>query len=465
MTVQEIVALQREFKTELAAKPLAYRIQKLNQLRDALKGDWQQKLVDALKADFGKGEVETRLTEILPTLDNLKLLTSNLKKWSKPKRVKTPIQLFGSTSYTQVEPKGNTLIISPWNYPIFLTLHPFCTAFAAGNTAILKPSELTPNTSEVLAQLVASIFESEEAVVLQGGVELATELLETRFDHIFFTGSTAVGKVVMAAAAKHLTPVTLELGGKSPTIIDNSANAYSAGQRLAWAKFTNAGQICIAPDHIYVHEAKLEDFKKGVQEALDRFYGNEPTKNEDYVQIVNDKHFNRLTSMMNAASQEEGEFFYGGVADKDHRRIAPTVVINPPRDGALMKEEIFGPLLPVFTFEDLSDPLSDIATREHPLVVYIYSKNKRNIKRIQKNTRAGATAVNMSLLQLANSNLPFGGTGHSGIGKTNGHSGFLEFCNTRSSFYQWGFPINKILSAPFTPGKLKLVKRLISMLF
>lgn len=465
MTVQEIVVLQRGFKQQLAQQPIAYRIHKLNLLRKALKGEWQQKLVDAMRADFGKGEVETRLTEILPTLDNIKMLTTHLKNWTKPQRVKTPIQLFGSTSYTQVEPKGNTLIISPWNYPIFLTLHPFCTSFAAGNTAILKPSELTPHTSAALAELIAEIFDPKEAAVVQGGVDVATELLDTRFDHIFFTGSTAVGKIVMQAAAKHLTPVTLELGGKSPTIIDNSANAYSAGQRIAWAKFTNAGQICIAPDHLYVHEAKLEDFKKGVSEALDRFYGHTPTTNPDYVQIVNNRHFNRLKDMMHAASNEEGEFFYGGEADEDQRRIAPTVVINPPRDGALMKEEIFGPLLPVFTFEDLSDPLGDIAKREHPLVVYIYSKNKRNIKRIQRNTRAGATAINMSLLQLANSYLPFGGTGHSGIGKTNGHAGFLEFCNTRSAFYQWGFPINKILSAPFTPAKLNLVKRLIKSLF
>lgn len=465
MTVQEIIALQRGFKAQLAQQPIAYRIHKLELLRKALKGEWQQKLVDAMRADFGKGEVETRLTEILPTLDNIKLLTKHLKSWTAPKRIKTPIQLFGSTSYTEVEPKGNTLIISPWNYPIFLTLHPFCTSFAAGNTAILKPSELTPHTSAALAELIAEIFDPKEAAVVQGGVEVATELLDTRFDHIFFTGSTAVGKIVMQAAAKHLTSVTLELGGKSPTIIDNSANAYSAGQRIAWAKFTNAGQICIAPDHIYVHEAKLEDFKKGVQEALDRFYGSEPTSNPDYVQIVNNRHFKRLTDMMEAAKTEEGEFFYGGEADSEQRRIAPTVVIDPPRDGALMKEEIFGPLLPVFTFEDLSTPLEEIASREHPLVVYIYSKNKRNIRRIQKNTRAGATAINMSLLQLANSYLPFGGTGQSGIGKTNGHSGFLEFCNTRSSFYQWGYPVNKILSAPFTPAKLKLVQRMIKSLF
>jgi len=465
MSILEQIQAQRDFKAEMAAKSISYRLGKLEQLRKALKGPWQQKLVDAMRADFGKGEVETRLTEIVPTLDNIKMLKTNLKNWSKPKRVKTPLPLFGSTSYTQVQPKGNTLIISPWNYPIFLTLHPFCNAFAAGNTAILKPSELTPHTSEALAALIAEIFDPREATVIQGGVEVSTTLLNERFDHIFFTGSTAVGKIVMQAAAKHLTSVTLELGGKSPTIVDNSANAYSAGQRIAWAKFTNAGQICIAPDHIYVHESKLEDFKKGVLEALDKFYNADAIASKDYVQIVNDRHFKRLNEMLNSTKEEGGDIFYGGASDESARKIEPTVVINPPKDGAMMREEIFGPLLPVFTFEELTEPLHEIASREHPLVVYIYSNSKRNIKRIQHETRAGSTAVNMSLIQIANNYLPFGGTGQSGIGKTNGKAGFMEFCNDRSSFYQWGLPINKVLSAPYTSGKLKLVQRLIKRLY
>lgn len=465
MNIVDHIQAQRAFKTEMAAKSIDYRLHKLEQLRKALKGPWQQKLVNAMREDFGKGEVETRLTEIVPTLDNIKMLKSNLKNWSRPKRVKTPLPLFGSTSYTQVQPKGNTLIISPWNYPIFLTLHPFCNAFAAGNTAILKPSELTPHTSEVLSALIAEIFDPREAIVIQGGVEVSTALLSERFDHIFFTGSTAVGKIVMQAAAKHLTSVTLELGGKSPTIVDNSSNAYSAGQRIAWAKFTNAGQICIAPDHIYVHESKLEDLKKGVSEALDRYYNSDAINSKDYVQIVNERHFERLNTMLEATKEEGGDIFYGGSSDVNARKIEPTVVINPPKDGAMMREEIFGPLLPVFTFEDLSQPLSEITTREHPLVVYIYSNSKRNIKRIQRETRAGSTAVNMSLIQIANNYLPFGGTGQSGIGKTNGKAGFMEFCNDRSSFYQWGIPINKFLSAPYTPGKLKLVQRLINRLY
>ena len=228
-----------------------------------------------------------------------------------------------------------------------------------------------------------------------------------------------------------MTSVTLELGGKSPTIIDNSANAYAAGQRVAWAKFTNAGQICIAPDHVYVHEAKLEDFKKGVIETITSFYGDQPMESNDFVQIVNEGHWNRLCSIMDDAAKEPGEVLIGGAASKEKRKIEPTVVIDPPRDGAMMREEIFGPLLPVFTFSDLAEPLQEIATREHPLVVYIYSKNKRNIRRIQNETRAGSTAVNMSLMQIANNYLPFGGVGHGGIGKTNGEAGFLEFSNTR----------------------------------
>ena len=465
MSLDSIIAKQRAHAPVLAQKPLQYRLQKLAELRKALKGPWQEKLVAAMKADFSKGDVDVRLTEILPTLDNIKIVSKNLKNWTKPKKVKTPIILFGSTSYTQVQPKGNVLIISPWNYPIFLTLHPLTNAIAAGNTVIMKPSEHTPNTSAVMAELVASIFDEEEAYVAQGGVEVAKELLDTRFDHIFFTGSTAVGKIVMAAASKNLTSVTLELGGKSPTIIDNSANAYAAGQRVAWAKFTNAGQICIAPDHVYVHEAKLEDFKKGVIETIKSFYGDQPMESNDFVQIVNEGHWNRLRSIMDDAAKEPGEVLIGGAASKEKRKIEPTVVIDPPRDGAMMREEIFGPLLPVFTFSDLAEPLQEIATREHPLVVYIYSKNKRNIRRIQNETRAGSTAVNMSLMQIANNYLPFGGVGHSGIGKTNGEAGFLEFSNTRAAYYQWGVPVNKVLSAPYTPGKKKLVERMIERMF
>lgn len=465
MSLETIIEKQRAFAPELAKKPLSYRLNKLAELRKALKGPWQQKLVDAMKADFSKGDVDVRLTEILPTLDNIKIVSKNLKNWTRPKKVKTPLILFGSTSYTQVQPKGNVLIISPWNYPIFLTLHPLTNAIAAGNTVMMKPSEHTPNTSRVMAELISSLFSEEEAYVAQGGVEVAKELLDTRFDHIFFTGSTAVGKIVMSAASKNLTSVTLELGGKSPTIVDNSANAYSAGQRVAWAKFTNAGQICIAPDHVYVHEAKLEDFKKGVVETIRQYYGDQPMDSKDFVQIVNDGHFNRLCSILNDASNEEGELLVGGQSSKDKRKIEPTVVVNPPKNGAMMREEIFGPLLPIFTFTNLEEPLEEIATREHPLVVYIYSKSKRNIKRIQNETRSGTTAVNMSLMQIANNYLPFGGVGHSGIGKTNGEAGFLEFSNTRAAYYQWGIPANKVLRAPYTPGKLKLVQNMIDRMF
>jgi aldehyde dehydrogenase (NAD+) len=300
---------------------------------------------------------------------------------------------------------------------------------------------------------------------LQGGVDVSTALLKERFDHIFFTGSTAVGKIVMEAASKHLCSVTLELGGKSPTIVDETANAFEAGQRVAWAKFTNAGQICIAPDHIYVHARKLEDFKRGVAKVISQQYGEDPTLSKDYVRIVNDQHFKRLTIMLREATEEGGAPFIGGTANAEQRKISPAVFINPSKEGALMKEEIFGPLLPVFSYTDVKEPLLEINSREHPLVVYIYSKSKRNIRAIQQGTRAGATAVNMSLLQIANNYLPFGGTGHSGIGKTNGHAGFLEFTNTRSAFYQWGFPVNKILAPPYTSGKAKLVQRLIKNLF
>ncbi|NDH78238.1 MAG: aldehyde dehydrogenase family protein [Flavobacteriia bacterium] len=411
MTTAELIALQRAHKQAQSDTTVAYRLKKLNQLRSALKGPWKERLEQALWEDFNKNGAEVNLTELLPTLDNIKIIRQNLKRWLAPQKVKTPLPLLGSTSYTRAEAKGNTLVIAPWNYPIFLSL-------------------------------------------VLGGVPEATELLTQRFDHIFFTGSTHVGQIVMEAASKFLTPVTLELGGKSPTIVDASANGYEAGKRVAWAKFTNAGQICIAPDHVYVHQSQLEAFRKGVKEAVKRHYGDDPTQHPDFVQIVNPRNFDRLNNILEDSKTEAGIVDMGGTANAEARKIAPTMVVDPPRNGALMREELFGPLLPVFSYTDVNEPLKEIGTREHPLVVYIYAKSRKNINYIQRQTRAGATAVNMSLLQIANNFLPFGGVGHSGMGKTNGHAGFLEFTNTRSQFYQWGPPINNFIATHTSSTKI-----------
>lgn len=465
MTTAELIALQRAHKQAQSDTTVAYRLKKLNQLRSALKGPWKERLEQALWEDFNKNAAEVNLTELLPTLDNIKIIRQNLKRWLAPQKVKTPLPLLGSTSYTRAEAKGNTLVIAPWNYPIFLSLHPLCTSFAAGNTVILKPSELTPKTSEALKALIEEIFEPQECAVVLGGVPESTELLAERFDHIFFTGSTHVGQIVMEAASKFLTPVTLELGGKSPTIVDASANGYEAGKRVAWAKFTNAGQICIAPDHVYVHRSQLEAFRKGVKDAVKRHYGDDPTQHPDFVQIVNPRNFDRLNSILEDSKTEAGILDMGGTANAEARKIAPTMVVDPPRNGALMREELFGPLLPVFSYTDLEEPLKEIGTREHPLVVYIYAKSRKNINYIQRHTRAGATAVNMSLLHIANNFLPFGGVGHSGMGKTNGHAGFLEFTNTRSQFYQWGPPINNFIAAPYTAAKRKIINFLLKNLY
>lgn len=462
---QQQFQIHKAYAPKLADLPLKHRLQRLSDLRNALKGAHGQQLIEALHKDFGKSETEATLTELLPTLDNLKLILKKLKKWTAPQKVRTPLPLLGSSSYVQAEPKGTTLVISPWNYPVFLSLHPLCSSIAAGNTVILKPSELTPHTSDALAELIQSVFPPEEAVVLTGGVEVGKALLELPFNHIFFTGSTAVGKKVMEAASKHLTSVTLELGGKSPTIVDKSANGYTAGERIAWAKYTNSGQICIAPDHIYVHKSQIDAFTKGITETLLKLYGDRPSEHRDYVQIVNDRHFDRLSNLRTEALQQSGLPIYEGQANDKNRKIEPLIILDPPKDGALMREEIFGPLLPVFTFDDLSEPLQEINSRPQPLVVYIYAKNMRTVKFIQRATRAGASAVNMSLLQVANNFLPFGGVGESGMGKTNGESGFKEFSNMRSHFYQWGPAATKLLAPPFTAGKLKAVKTLIKMLY
>ena len=424
----------------------------------------EQDVLKALQTDLGKPATEA-FFEIVALRQELKFTRRHLRRWMRAKRVPVPVALSPGQAQVIPEPLGCVLVIGPWNYPFQLTLRPLISALAAGNTAVLKPSEHAPAVAGLIAKLVADHFEPEVVRVEQGDGAVAAQLVAMPFDHIFFTGSTAVGKIVMAAASKHLCSVTLELGGKSPTIVDETANAFEAGQRVAWAKFTNAGQICIAPDHIYVHARKLEDFKRGVAKVIAQQYGEDPTESKDYVSVVNESHFKRLSNMLHDATTESGAPFIGGTTNAMNRKISPAVFINPSKDGALMKEEIFGPLLPVFSYTELQEPLQEINSREHPLVVYIYSKSKRNIKAIQQGTRAGATAVNMSLLQIANNYLPFGGTGHSGIGKTNGHAGFLEFTNTRSAFYQWGFPANKLLAPPYTSGKAKLVQRLIKNLF
>lgn len=433
-----------------AASSARERIAKLKRLKEAVL-HFRSDLEQALWADFRKPAVEVSLTEIYPVLSEIRFSIRNLKRWMSPQAVPTPVSLLGARSYIQYQPKGVVLIISPWNFPANLALVPLVSAIAAGNSAIIKPSEHTPHTSAVLTKIVSRAFDAQDAAVVEGGVETAQTLLELPFNHIFFTGAPAIGKLVMAAAAKHLASVTLELGGKSPTIIDETADLGSAAARIAMVKFANCGQICIAPDYVFVHESRLDAFLVELEKAQQKYYGRDALQSDDYARVVNPRHFQRLKGYLDDAIGRGAKVAFGGQTAAGENFIAPTAMTGVPLDAQLMTEEIFGPLLPVYPYRDLQEPLQLINAREKPLALYIYSKSRRNIEAILAQTRAGGTCINHSGVHYYNPHLPFGGDNNSGIGKSHGWFGFEAFSNARAILKQvlpWSAA--DLIPAPYT---------------
>ncbi len=433
------------------------RIKKLKSLKKALEIDFKQDIRDAIYKDFKKPHLETDLTEIYPVIDEINFVSSNLKSWLKRQKVETPIALLGSSSWIKNEPKGVCLIISPWNFPINLTFGPLISAIAGGNTVIIKPSEMTPNSSAIMAKIISAIFNEDEVALVQGEVETSTELLKMPFNHIFFTGSPQVGKIVMKAASKNLSSVTLELGGKSPVIIDDSAHIDKAVKRIIFGKFVNSGQTCIAPDYVFVNDVIMDDFIKSFKKQIVENYGENPSESDSYGRIVNQKHFERLIGYLEDAESRTTEIAHGGSFKPAENYIEPTLVLNPAEASKLMQNEIFGPILPVKTYKNIEDVVAYINEREKPLALYIFSKNKKNVNYIINNTRAGGTCINHNLLQYLNHNLPFGGSNNSGIGKSHGYFGFLEFTNQRAVLKQHTFAATDLLTAPYTSFKQKLV--------
>lgn len=411
-------------------KMVEFRLESLENLRNAIKSN-EKLLIDALKADLNKSEFEAYSTEIGFVLEELRFTIKNLRSWAKPKRVKTPITHFGSRSYIYSEPYGVTLIISPWNYPFQLAIAPLIGAIAAGNCAVIKPSELTPNTSKVLAKVIKDTFPAFYISVVEGGVETSQSLLAEEFDYIFFTGSVPVGKMIMEAAAKNLTPVTLELGGKSPCIVHHDANLKLAAKRIAWGKFTNAGQTCIAPDYLYVHKSIKDPFLAHLKVAVQELYGVEPLQNENFTRIVSERHFQRLTSFL-----DNGDLFMGGKVDHDKLLIEPTVLTNITWDDEIMQDEIFGPILPILEFEDLSEVIKEIRDYPKPLSLYIFSENKDVQQEVLNNVSFGGGCVNDTVYHFASPYLPFGGVGSSGMGAYHGKGNFDSFSHQKSVLKQ-----------------------------
>jgi aldehyde dehydrogenase (NAD+) len=443
--IERIYAKQQHARATKPVATVADRRATLRRLHDAVlaaRADIQA----ALWADFRKPAAEVDLSEIYPVVGEARHAIRHLKKWAKPKRVATPIGLFGSRSRIIHEPKGVVLVIAPWNFPLNLTFGPLISALAAGNRVILKPSELTPHTAACMRRIIESLFDEDEVAIVEGDATVAEELLARRFDHIFFTGSPAVGRVVMRAAAEHLTSVTLELGGKSPVIVDRTANLDEAARKIAWGKFLNSGQICIAPDYLLVDEEIRAPFMEKLRAAI---------VNESGI-IVNDRHAARVKRLFDDAISRGAKVASGGTFDG--RTIAPTVLTDVDPDSAIMQEEIFGPLLPVVPYKTLDDALRIIAEREKPLVLYLFSRNRRVINEVLARTSAGGTAINDTLIHFYQSNLPFGGVGESGMGKGHGVYGFEAFSNARGVLEQpTRFSGTQLMYPPYTRWKQKLI--------
>ena len=447
-------------KNQLAVGNSSYktRIKKLNALKKAVEVTFREQILQALYDDFKKPPIETDLTEVYQIISEIKFVRSRLRSWMRKQRMETPLPLAGSSSWVRYEPKGVCLIISPWNFPFNLTLGPLISAIAAGNTVMLKPSEMTQNSSAVMKQIVAAVFPENEVVLIEGEAEVAQELLQLPFNHIFFTGSPGIGKLVMQAAAKNLSSVTLELGGKSPTIVDETANLKAAARKIAWGKFMNAGQICISPDYLLVQESVQTVFLEELQKQIQSMFSEAPSQSDSYARIVNSRHYKRLMRYLEDAEEKGGQILTTEKAESADNYLPPTVVVNPPKDSMLMQEEIFGPILPVIPFTKTAEAIDFINQKEKPLALYIYTKNKKTANQIIRNTRAGATCINNSIVHYANHNLPFGGSNNSGIGKSHGFYGFRAFSNERAILKQYTFGAMELLFPPYTNIKQKLAK-------
>lgn len=409
------------------------RIEKIKRLKTAVLAH-RAEIIQAGFEDFSKPATEVELTEILPIIAEANEAIRHLNTWMKKQRVWPSRMMLGTRGYIQFEPKGRCLIISPWNYPFNLTFGPLISAIAAGNTAMIKPSEITPHASALMEKIVQQCFHEDEVALFQGQVEISQSLLALPFDHIFFTGSPNVGKVVMAAAAKHLSSVTLELGGKSPTIIDESADLRLAAQTTLWAKFTNNGQTCIAPDHIYVHQKVKTAFLEECQKILVASYGQEQDQmnSPDLARVCNSRHLDRLEFLLDDAIQRGATVISGGQVKPELRYIAPTLLDNIPDDAAIMQEEIFGPLLPIIPFESIDEVIKRINAAPKPLALYIWGRDSNNIDKVMQQTSSGGACINHAVVQFIHGNLPFGGVNNSGMGNSHGYYGFMAFSHSRA---------------------------------
>lgn len=455
MEIQEIYIKQQEFFQSNETKSINFRIDQLKKFKKLIEEN-EGELYSAIYEDFGKSEFETYASELSLLYHEINIFIKKVKRWSKQKRVSTGLANFPAKSYIIPEPLGVTLVIGAWNYPYQLSLLPAITSMAAGNTVIIKPSELPSRTSAVMAKIINANFPEKYLHVVEGGVEVTNELLSHRFDKLFFTGSIPVGRIIYQAAAKHLTPVTLELGGKSPTFVFADCDINMTAKRIVWAKFFNAGQTCVAPDYILVEKSIEQEFMEALKAKINEFYQESEDLSENYVRIINTKNVDRLEKLI-----DQDKLYFGGEVDREKRLIRPTILQNVTFDDEIMKDEIFGPILPIIAFTSIDEAITKVKEQPKPLSCYIYSKNKPTISKLLKEISFGGGAVNDSIMHLSNSNLPFGGVGLSGMGSYHGKFGFDTFSHYKSILHKPFWFEASVKYAPYTPFKLKILKWLL----
>jgi aldehyde dehydrogenase (NAD+) len=433
-------------------RPIAWRLHQLREIARMMR-EHEADFAEALKLDLGKCRFEAVLTEMSFVEEEANYAIKRLSRWMKPKRVRTPLMAQPGRSYIQPEPKGVVLIIAPWNYPLSMVIAPLVGAVAAGNCAVMKPSEITSHTSAAITRILPRYLDNDAFAIIEGGVAETTELLAEKFDHILYTGNERVARIVMTAAAKHLTPVTLELGGKSPCLIDKSADLDVAASRIAWGKFINAGQTCVAPDHVLVHREVATRFVDILAGKIKDFYGDDPSQSPDYCRIASERHTERFAKLL------AGQTIHtGGQVDVARRYVAPTIVLNPAPDSELMREEIFGPVLPVITVDEMHHAIKFVADRPKPLALYLFSKSEALEEAVLGRLSAGSVCINDAVIFMVSPELPFGGIGASGMGRYSGWYGFETFSHMKPVMKRSFMLDAPARYPPYTDFKAKLMR-------
>ncbi|HJV85163.1 MAG TPA: aldehyde dehydrogenase family protein [Noviherbaspirillum sp.] len=464
--IKEVFASQLETALRWRVSTANERIARIRKLRDAMMAQ-REAFYEAFMQDYRKSPAEVEASEFLPVMDEVRHAIGRIKRWMKPHKVWPTSTMLGTSGWVQYQPRGRVLIIAPWNYPLSLCFGPLVSALAAGNTVMIKPSEMTPAVSALMGRVISEVFPQSEVALFEGGTATSQALLDLPFDHIFFTGSPAVGKIVMSAAAKHLTSVTLELGGKSPTIVAPSADIRLAAETLMWGKFLNGGQTCVAPDFVYVHESVKDAFIAECRKIIHARYGataHEQKHTSDLTRVVNQRHTQRVASLLYDALTRGAAIQAGGEVDVAQCYIAPTLIDHVPPGAQILEEEIFGPVLPILPYTQLDAVIADINARPKPLALYVWSRDRKEIDNVLMRTSSGGACVNHCVMQFAHGELPFGGVNNSGIGNAHGHFGFKAFSHERAVLRSSPLMLVKMFYPPYTEARRRIIRKVVDML-